>query len=74
MRGRREITGKSMRPSHHSHACESFALATIRFDLSVMPTTSDNSPWHVLADVADRSQRYLDGVARPRCRADARCA
>ena len=27
-----------------------------------MPTRTDNSPWHVLADVAERSQRFLDAV------------
>ena len=54
--------GKAMRPSHESHAQNSFVRDVSETDFATMPMISESSPWHVLADVAERSQRYLNAL------------
>jgi glutamate/tyrosine decarboxylase-like PLP-dependent enzyme len=51
-----------MRPSHESHAHSSFVLSVREPDFQSMPMTTHDSRWPVLADVAERSKRYLNAV------------
>ena len=48
--------------SHESHAQSSFVLDVRKTDFATMPMIAESSPWHVLADVAERSQRYLNAL------------